>query len=387
MIDFSICESFKDREIMNKKRYDYLIVGAGLWGATFAYLANKRSLKVLMVEQKSQVAGHIYTENVEGIEVHKYGPHIFHTDNQRVWDFVNSLVEMNNFINTPLANYKGEIYNLPFNMNTFEQMWGVKDPDLAKKIIAKQRCEIHGEPKNLAEQAISLVGRDIYEKLIKEYTEKQWGRSCEELPAFIIRRLPVRFVYNNNYYNSKYQGIPTKGYTHLIETLLEGVDLKLNCNFLDEREQLLPLADKVIYTGPIDAYYDYKFGALEYRSLEFKQELLEIDDFQANAVVNYTSHDQEYTRITEHKHFNPEKKVKGKTIISYEYPKEWKIGDEAYYPVNDEKNQALLKQYQELAQVEENVIFAGRLGNYKYYDMDDTIASVFEVTDKLFEKK
>ena len=369
---------------MNNKRYDYLIVGAGLWGATFAYLAKKRSLNVLVVEQKSQVAGHIYTENVEGIEVHKYGPHIFHTDNQRVWDFVTALVDMNNFVNTPLANYRGEIYNLPFNMNTFEQMWGVKDPALAKKIIAEQRAEIHGEPRNLAEQAISLVGRDIYEKLIKEYTEKQWGRSCEELPAFIIKRLPVRFVYNNNYYDSKYQGIPKKGYTHLVETLLEGVDLKLNCNFLEEREYLSTLADKIVYTGPIDAYYDYKFGALEYRSLEFKQELLEIDDFQANAVVNYTSHDQEYTRITEHKHFNPEKMVKGKTIISYEYPKEWKIGDEAYYPVNDDKNQALLKRYQELAQIEEDVIFAGRLGNYKYYDMDDTIASVFEVTDKLF---
>lgn len=372
---------------MKNRRYDYLIVGAGLWGATFAYLAKKRSLNVLVVEQKSKVAGHIYTENIEGIEVHRYGPHIFHTDDQRVWEFVCSLVEMNNFVNTPLANYKGEIYNLPFNMNTFQQMWGIKDPEIAKAIIAKQREEIVGEPRNLAEQAISLVGRDVYEKLIKEYTEKQWGRSCEELPAFIIKRLPVRFEYNNNYYNSKYQGIPKKGYTHLVETLLEGVELRLNTDFFEEREELSKLAEKIVFTGPIDAYYDYKFGALKYRSLEFKQKILEIDDFQGNAVINYTSHEQEYTRITEHKHFNPDKKVKGKTIISYEYPKEWKLGDEAYYPVNDQRNQDLLKRYQELAKMEKNVIFAGRLGNYKYYDMDDTIASVFAVTDKLFENK
>lgn len=362
--------------------YDYLVVGAGLFGATFAYNANKAGKKVLVIDKRNHIAGNIYTENVEDINVHRYGAHIFHTNSKRVWDFVNLFAEFNRFTNSPIANYKGEIYSLPFNMYTFNKMWGVVTPSQAKEKIKEQVLKAGiKEPKNLEEQAISLVGTDIYEKLIKGYTKKQWGRDCKELPAFIIKRLPVRFSYNNNYFNALYQGIPIGGYTKLVENMLKGIDVRLGLDFLKDRENLSKLAEKIVYTGAIDAYYDYKLGTLEYRSVRFEEEILDTDNFQGNAAVNYTDMETPYTRIIEHKWF--EFKNQEKTVISKEYSSEWKRGDEPYYPVNDTKNQKLLEEYKELAKKEEKVFFGGRLGEYKYYDMDMVIESALDFSMKL----
>lgn len=362
--------------------YDYLVVGAGLFGATFAYNANKAGKKVLVIDKRNHIAGNIYTENVEDINVHRYGAHIFHTNSKRVWDFVNLFAEFNRFTNSPIANYKGEIYSLPFNMYTFNKMWGVVTPGQAKEKIKEQVLKAGiKEPKNLEEQAISLVGTDIYEKLIKGYTKKQWGRDCKELPAFIIKRLPVRFSYNNNYFNALYQGIPIGGYTKLVENMLKGIDVRLGLDFLKDRENLSKLAEKIVYTGAIDAYYDYKLGTLEYRSVRFEEEILDTDNFQGNAAVNYTDMETPYTRIIEHKWF--EFKNQEKTVISKEYSSEWKRGDEPYYPVNDTKNQKLLEEYKELAKKEEKVFFGGRLGEYKYYDMDMVIESALDFSMKL----
>ncbi len=358
-------------------KFDYLIVGSGLYGAVFAHEANKKGKKCLVIEKRPNVGGNIYTEKCEGIDVHKYGAHIFHTSNKEVWDYVNQFCEFNNFINSPIANYNGEIYNMPFNMNTFARMFGIATPDEAKEVLAKQRAEIKGEPQNLEEQAISLVGRDIYTKLIKGYTEKQWGRDCKELPSFIIKRLPVRFTYDNNYFNDRYQGIPEEGYTALIEKLLEGIEVRLNENFLDKREEYLAMADKVIYTGPIDEFFGYKLGKLEYRSLKFETETLDREDYQGNAVVNYTDRETPYTRIIEHKHFNFGKQPK--TIITKEYPAEWQEGMEPYYAINDERNTALYSKYAELAKEQDKVIFGGRLGLYKYFDMDKVIEASLEL--------
>ena len=358
-------------------KFDYLIVGSGLYGAVFAHEANKKGKKCLVIEKRPNVGGNIYTEKCEGIDVHKYGAHIFHTSNKEVWDYVNQFCEFNNFINSPIANYNGEIYNMPFNMNTFARMFGIATPDEAKEVLAKQRAEIKGEPQNLEEQAISLVGRDIYTKLIKGYTEKQWGRDCKELPSFIIKRLPVRFTYDNNYFNDRYQGIPEEGYTALIEKLLEGIEVRLNENFLDKREEYLAMADKVIYTGPIDEFFGYKLGKLEYRSLKFETETLDCEDYQGNAVVNYTDRETPYTRIIEHKHFNFGKQPK--TIITKEYPAEWQEGMEPYYAINDERNTALYSKYAELAKEQDKVIFGGRLGLYKYFDMDKVIEASLEL--------
>ena len=358
-------------------KFDYLIVGSGLYGAVFAHEANKKGKKCLVIEKRPNVGGNIYTEKCEGIDVHKYGAHIFHTSNKEVWDYVNQFCEFNNFINSPIANYNGEIYNMPFNMNTFARMFGIATPDEAKEVLAKQRAEIKGEPQNLEEQAISLVGRDIYTKLIKGYTEKQWGRDCKELPSFIIKRLPVRFTYDNNYFNDRYQGIPEEGYTALIEKLLEGIEVRLNENFLDKREEYLAMADKVIYTGPIDEFFGYKLGKLEYRSLKFETETLDREDYQGNAVVNYTDRETPYTRIIEHKHFNFGKQPK--TIITKEYPAEWQEGMEPYYAINDEKNTELYSKYAELAKEQDKVIFGGRLGLYKYFDMDKVIEASLEL--------
>ena len=358
-------------------KFDYLIVGSGLYGAVFAHEANKKGKKCLVIEKRPNVGGNIYTEKCEGIDVHKYGAHIFHTSNKEVWDYVNQFCEFNNFINSPIANYNGEIYNMPFNMNTFARMFGIATPDEAKEVLAKQRAEIKGEPQNLEEQAISLVGRDIYTKLIKGYTEKQWGRDCKELPSFIIKRLPVRFTYDNNYFNDRYQGIPEEGYTALIEKLLEGIEVRLNENFLDKREEYLAMADKVIYTGPIDEFFGYKLGKLEYRSLKFETETLDCEDYQGNAVVNYTDRETPYTRIIEHKHFNFGKQPK--TIITKEYPAEWQEGMEPYYAINDERNTELYSKYAELAKEQDKVIFGGRLGLYKYFDMDKVIEASLEL--------
>ena len=360
------------------KKYDYLIVGAGLFGSVFAYEAKKKGKSCLVIEKRDHVAGNIYTENIEGINVHKYGAHIFHTSNKFVWNYINQFAEFNNFVNSPLAVYNDELYNLPFNMNTFSKLWGIKTPTEAKRIIEKQISEAGiSEPKNLEEQAISLVGKDIYEKLIKGYTEKQWGRRCEELPAFIIRRLPVRFTYNNNYFNDPYQGIPIGGYTKIIEKMLVGVDVLLNTNYFDFIKENKEIANKILYTGPIDEYYDYCFGELEYRSLKFDTQLLDEENFQGNAVVNYTAADVTYTRIIEHKHFEFGKQ--SKTVITHEYPADWQPGIEPYYPVNDQKNNDLFKRYSELASKESNIIFGGRLGQYKYYDMDKVIEAALEV--------
>lgn len=354
------------------KKYDYLIVGSGLYGSVCAYELNKKGYKVLVVDKRNHIGGNIYTENIDGIQVHKYGAHIFHTNDKDIWEYVNSLVEFNRFTNSPLANFEGELYNLPFNMNTFYQLWGVKTPKEAMAKINEQREEIGDEePKNLEEQAISLVGRDVYEKLIKGYTEKQWGRDCKELPAFIIRRLPVRLTFDNNYFSDRYQGIPIGGYTSLIEKMLEGIQIKLGVDFLKEREVLESLTNKVIYTGPIDEYFDNCFGKLEYRTLRFESEKLSVDNFQGNAVVNFTERQVPYTRIIEHKHFDPV--VTEHTVITREYPSEWKIGDEPYYPVNDDKNMTLFKKYKELAKDKSNTKFGGRLGEYKYYDMHQVI--------------
>ena len=357
--------------------YNYLIVGSGLYGATIAQQAKKTGKSVLVIDKRPNVGGNIYTEKVEGINVHKYGAHIFHTNNKEVWDYVTSFVDFNRFTNSPVANYKGELYSMPFNMYTFNKMWGVVTPEEAAAKIEEQKKEITGEPKNLEEQAISLVGRDIYEKLVKGYTEKQWGRDCKDLPAFIIKRLPVRLTFDNNYFNALYQGIPIGGYTKLIEKMLEGIEVRLNVDYLENKEELDKLAEKVIYTGPIDAYFDYKLGTLEYRSVRFENEILDKPNFQGNAAVNYTDRETPWTRIIEHKWFEFGKDENGndlpKTVISREYSSEWKLGDEPYYPVNDAKNSALYEQYKALAEAEGNVIFGGRLGEYKYYDMDKTI--------------
>ena len=357
--------------------YNYLIVGSGLYGATIAQQAKKAGKSVLVIDKRPNVGGNIYTEKVEGINVHKYGAHIFHTNNKEVWDYVTSFVDFNRFTNSPVANYKGELYSMPFNMYTFNKMWGVVTPEEAAAKIEEQKKEITGEPKNLEEQAISLVGRDIYEKLVKGYTEKQWGRDCKDLPAFIIKRLPVRLTFDNNYFNALYQGIPIGGYTKLIEKMLEGIEVRLNVDYLENKEELDKLAEKVIYTGPIDAYFDYKLGTLEYRSVRFENEILDKPNFQGNAAVNYTDRETPWTRIIEHKWFEFGKDENGndlpKTVISREYSSEWKLGDEPYYPVNDAKNSALYEQYKALAEAGGNVIFGGRLGEYKYYDMDKTI--------------
>ena len=359
--------------------YDYLIVGAGLYGAAFAREATEAGKKVLVVDKRPTVAGNVYTEDVEGIKVHVYGAHIFHTNNREVWDYVNRYATFNRFTNSPVANYRGELYSLPFNMYTFNKMWGVVTPEEAAAKIAEQRKEITGEPKNLEEQAISLVGRDIFEKLVKGYTEKQWGRDCKDLPAFIIRRLPVRLTFDNNYFNALYQGIPTEGYTKLVERLLDGIEVRLDCDYLENREALEQLAGRVVYTGPIDAFFGFRLGTLEYRSVRFETELLDQPNFQGNAAVNYTDRETPWTRIIEHKWFTFGKDEQGndlpKTVISREYSAEWKPGDEPYYPVNDEKNSALYQQYKALAEREEKVVFGGRLGEYKYYDMDQVIAA------------
>lgn len=361
----------RERKFMNKK-YDFLIVGSGLYGSVFANEANRNGKKCLIIDKRSHIGGNIYTEKIENINVHKYGAHIFHTNNKEVWDYVNKFAQFNRYTNSPIANYKGEIFNLPFNMNTFNKMWGVITPKEAKEKIEEQRRENYTEePKNLEEQAINLVGIDIYEKLIKGYTEKQWGRSCRELPSFIIKRLPVRFTYDNNYFNSYYQGIPVGGYTSMIESMIEGIDVKLNEDYLKDKEMWNSIACKIVYTGPIDAYFNYKFGVLEYRSVSFEEEILECENYQGNAVVNYTDSNIPYTRIIEHKHF--EFGTQPKTIISREYSAEWKLGDEPYYPVNDSRNNELYDKYRILTKEEDNVIFGGRLGEYKYYDMDKVI--------------
>ena len=364
-------------------KYDYLVVGSGLYGAIFAHEANKRGKKVLVIDKRPNIAGNIYTEEVEGINVHKYGAHIFHTNNQEVWQYITQFAEFNRFTNSPVANYKVELFSLPFNMYTFTKMWGVVTPEEAAAKIEEQRQEIKGEPKNLEEQAISLVGRDIYEKLIKGYTEKQWGRPCSELPSFIIKRLPVRLTFDNNYFNALYQGIPMGGYTKMVENMLEGIEVRLNTDYLENKEELDSLADKVVYTGPIDAYFNYKLGTLEYRSVRFETEVLDKPNFQGNAAVNYTDAETPWTRIIEHKWF--EFGTQPKTVISREYSSEWKLGDEPYYPVNDEKNGALYAEYKKLGEAETKVIFGGRLGEYKYYDMDAVIAAALAKVKEVFE--
>lgn len=353
-------------------KYDYLIVGAGLFGAVFACEAHKKGKKCLVIDKRNHIAGNVYTYEEEGIQVHKYGAHIFHTSNEEVWRYVKQHARFNRYTNSPVANYKGEIYSMPFNMYTFNKMWGVVTPAEAQAKIQEQ-VEESGiiEPQNLEEQAISLVGRDIYEKLVKGYTEKQWGRDATELPAFIIKRLPVRLTYDNNYFNDLYQGIPIGGYTKMVESMLKGIEVRLGEDFLEKREEYADIADKIVYTGMIDAYYDYCYGKLTYRSLNFETEVMDTDNYQGNAVVNYTDRETPYTRIIEHKHFEFGKQEK--TIVTREYPSAWKLGDEPYYPINDEKNNSLFEQYKELAEQENNVIFGGRLGQYKYYDMDDVI--------------
>ena len=369
------------------KKYDYLIVGAGLYGAVMAYELGKKGKKCLVIDRRDHIAGNIYCEEIEGIHVHKYGAHIFHTSDKKIWEYMNQFTEFNNYINSPVAVYKDELYNLPFNMNTFSKMWGIRTPGEAKAIIEKQRKETGiTEPKNLEEQAISLVGTDIYEKLIKGYTEKQWGRPCTELPSFIIKRLPVRLTFDNNYFNALYQGIPIGGYTKMVANMLGDVEVRLNTDYFEHKEELDALAEKVIYTGPIDAYFDYKLGTLEYRSVRFETELLDQPNFQGNAAVNYTDAETPWTRIIEHKWFEFGKDEEGndlpKTVISREYSSEWKLGDEPYYPVNDEKNGKLYEEYKKLAEKEENIIFGGRLGEYKYYDMDAVIAAALDMCEK-----
>ena len=366
--------------------YDYLVVGAGLYGAVFAHEAKKRGKSVLVIDKRSHIGGNIYTENIEGINVHVYGAHIFHTSNKKVWNYVNHFAEFNRFTNSPVANYKGELYSMPFNMYTFNKMWGVVTPEEAETKINEQRAEIVGEPQNLEEQAISLVGRDIFEKLVKGYTEKQWGRECKDLPAFIIKRLPVRLTFDNNYFNALYQGIPIGGYTDMVKSMLDGVEIHLNIDYLENREKYNSIANKIIYTGPIDAYFDYQLGYLQYRSVRFETELLDIPNFQGNAAVNYTDKETPWTRIIEHKWFEFGKDKNGedlpKTVISREYSSEWKPGDEPYYPVNDEKNGELYLEYKKLASSEKQVIFGGRLGEYKYYDMDQVIAAALGMCKK-----
>lgn len=358
-------------------KYDYLIVGSGLFGSIFAYEAKKRGKKVLIIDKRPHIAGNIYTEKVEDINVHKYGAHIFHTSNKSVWEYINQFAEFNNYINSPIAIYKNELYNLPFNMNTFSKMWNIRTPQEAKDEIAKQIADLNiTSPKNLEEQALSLVGKDVYEKLIKGYTEKQWGRSCCDLPAFIIKRLPLRFTYDNNYFNARYQGIPIGGYTSIIEKMLNGIEIHLNTDYFDFIKQNPDLAEKTVFTGSIDEFYNYKFGHLQYRTVNFETEILDMENYQGNAVVNYTEREIPYTRIIEHKHF--EFGTQPKTVISKEYSMEWKPGIEPYYPVNDDANNALFEKYNALAQSDKNVIFGGRLGNYKYYDMDKVIEAALK---------
>ncbi len=363
------------------KQYDYLVVGAGLYGAVFAQQAKQSGKSVLVIDKRPHIGGNVYTKRVEDINVHVYGAHIFHTNDKEVWDYVNCFAEFNRFTNSPVANYRGELYSLPFNMYTFNQMWGVVTPEEAEAKIQAQKQEAGiTEPKNLEEQAISLVGKDIYEKLIKGYTEKQWGRPCSELPAFIIKRLPVRFTFDNNYFNARFQGIPVGGYTKLVENLLDGIEVRLSVDYLDEKAEWDALADKVVYTGAIDRYFEYRLGVLEYRSVRFETEVLDTPNFQGNAAVNYTDAETPYTRIIEHKWF--EFGTQPKTVVSREYSSEWKVGDEPYYPVNNEKNNALYAQYKALAENEPNVIFGGRLGEYKYYDMDTVIAASLALCKK-----
>lgn len=362
--------------------YSYLIVGSGLFGSVFAHEAKKRCKSVLVIERREHVGGNIYCEEKEGINIHKYGAHIFHTDYKDVWEYVNQFVEFNNYVNSPVANYKGELYNLPFNMNTFSKMWGVATPADAAAKIAEQRKAITGEPRNLEEQAISLIGTDIYTKLIKGYTEKQWGRSCTELPAFIIQRLPVRYTFDNNYFNDRYQGIPIGGYNKLIHALLDGIEVRLGIDYNLQRKEYENMAETVVYTGPIDAYFNYSLGQLEYRGLRFETERLEEENHQGVAVMNYTEREVPYTRSIEHKHFEFGKQPL--TYVTKEYPADWQPGEEAYYPVNNERNQKLYAQYAELAKKERNVIFGGRLAEYKYYDMDDVIKSALDCTKNLF---
>lgn len=380
IIIISICNREKTM------KYNYIVVGSGLYGAIFAHEAKANGKSVLVVDKRPNIAGNVYTEKQEGINVHMYGAHIFHTNDKRVWNYITQFAEFNRFTNSPVANYKGELYSMPFNMYTFNKMWGVVTPEEAAAKIEEQKKEITGEPKNLEEQAISLVGRDIYEKLVKGYTEKQWGRDCKELPAFIIKRLPVRLTFDNNYFNALYQGIPIGGYTKMVENLLDGIEVRLNTDYLEHKAELDALADKVVYTGPIDAYFGFKLGTLEYRSVRFENETLDIPNFQGNAAVNYTDRETPWTRIIEHKWFEFGKDEDGndlpKTIISREYSSEWKAGDEPYYPVNDEKNGQLYAKYKDLADKETGVIFGGRLGEYKYYDMDTTIASVLDMCEK-----
>lgn len=361
--------------------YDYLVVGSGLFGSVFAHEMNKNRSKVMVIDKRDHIGGNVFTEEISNINVHKYGAHIFHTNNKDVWDYIQQFAEFNRYTNSPIAVFRDELYNLPFNMNTFYQMWGVKTPDEAKKIIDSQRKEANiKNPKNLEEQAINLVGKDIYEKLVKEYTEKQWGKKCTELPSFIIKRLPVRFTFDNNYFNDKYQGIPIGGYTKIIEKLLNGIEVELNTDYFDNQEKWEDIAGKIIFTGMIDQYFDYCFGELEYRSLKFEHKVHDTQNYQGNAVINYTDSDVPYTRTIEHKHF--EGTQTEKTVVTTEYPMPWKKGREAYYPVNDEKNMEILKKYEDLSENRENVIFGGRLGRYKYYDMWETIDEALKLVEK-----
>ena len=364
-------------------KFDYLIVGAGLFGSVFAYEATQRGKKCLVIDKRNHIAGNIYTENIEGINVHKYGAHIFHTSDKTIWEYVNRFADFNNFINSPIASYKDELYNLPFNMNTFSKMWGIKTPAEAKAIIAGQIANLNiGEPQNLEEQALKLVGTDVYEKLIKGYTQKQWGRPCTELPAFIIKRLPLRFTYDNNYFNDRYQGIAIGGYTQIIEKMLAGSDVKTDTDYFEFIKENPDIAEKTVFTGQIDEFFGYRYGALGYRSVRFENEILDTDNYQGDAVVNYTDREVPYTRIIEHKHFEFGKQPK--TVISREYSSEWKKGDEPYYPVNNERNNQMYQEYQKLAETVPNVIFGGRLGQYKYYDMDKVIAAALETVQNEF---
>ena len=363
-------------------KYDYLIVGAGLYGAVMAHELNKRGKKCLVIDRRSHIAGNIYCEEIEGIHVHKYGAHIFHTSNQKIWDYMNQFAEFNNYINSPIAVYKDELYNLPFNMNTFSKMWGIRTPQEVKEMIAKQVEEAGiTEPKNLEEQCLSLVGRDVFEKLMKGYTEKQWGRDCKELPSFIIRRLPVRFTYDNNYFNDRYQGIPIGGYTAIAERMLDGIEVRTDTDFFTFCKENPDIAEKIIFTGMIDEYFGYRLGALQYRSVRFETEVLDCENYQGNAVVNYTEKEVPYTRIIEHKHFEFGKQEK--TVISREYSSEWKVGMEPYYPVNDERNSKLYAEYRKLAEAEKNVVFGGRLGNYQYYDMDKVVEAALAKVEEI----
>jgi len=366
---------------LTKNMYDYLIVGAGLFGAVFAHEATKKGKKCLLIDKRSHIGGNVYTEDVEGIHVHKYGAHIFHTSNKKVWNYVNQFTEFNNYVNQPVAVYKDELYNLPFNMNTFSKMWGIKTPQEAKDMIASQIADLDiEEPKNLEEQALKLAGRDVYEKLIKGYTEKQWGRPCSELPSFIIKRLPLRFRYDNNYFNDRYQGIPIDGYTAMVEKMLEGIEVRTNTDYFRFIRENPNIANKTVYTGMIDEFFDFCYGHLQYRSVRFESEVLDCENYQGNAVVNYTDCEVPYTRIIEHKHFAFQEG--SKTVISREYSEEWKPGAEPYYPINDDKNTVLLQKYMELAAKQENVIFGGRLGLYRYYDMDKVIEAALDCVEK-----